>query len=108
MRFTLQTKTKKVGEKTHRRPMCASSFTATSHLNIHILFHTGIKPFSYQQCEYKQRGNETLGCRSGCVSGSTDKDTTKKTTTMNTMTTNTTATGSEDADYDKDVWTRTM
>ena len=41
MRFTLQTKTKKVGEKTHRRPMCASSFTETSHLNIHILFHTG-------------------------------------------------------------------
>ena len=40
--------------------MCASSFTATSHLNIHILFHTGVKPFSCQQCEYKCTTNGDL------------------------------------------------
>ena len=46
--------------ETHRRPMCASSFTATSHLNIRILFHTGVKPFSCQQCEYKCTTNGDL------------------------------------------------
>ena len=53
MPFTSQTKTKKGGEKSHKCPMCASSFTTAGNLKRHILVHIGEKPFSCNQCEYK-------------------------------------------------------
>ena len=43
----------KGGEKHHRCPMCNYSFNSAALLKIHILVHTGEKPFSCNQCEYK-------------------------------------------------------
>ena len=51
---------KKGGEKSHRCPMCASSFTNSVDLKRHILVHTGEKPFSCKQCEYKCTTNGNL------------------------------------------------
>jgi len=48
MRFTLQTKTKKGGERNPQTPYVCLLVHSNFSSNIHILFHTGVKPFSCQ------------------------------------------------------------